>query len=192
MTDAQILTQIQNHWISSRGFRAGIPLDNALKGYRALKKAGKTDNDIVIYWSSPAVGMSRMDAATFVTAMKKINAGEAIQDPFERPTIGEVYAESGLPGSKDIPLGQSRRHRSLGSFRCMGPAQSGQGYPGFRTSGAQKGYAVRVARLGNFITSKESDPIGLESALEKDKTKSTAALVSVVTVFLLLYFWKAK
>lgn len=103
MTDAYIIDQIQRHWVLSRGFRAGIPLQNALDGYRALKKSGKSDNDIVIYWSSKAVGMDRMDAATFVTAMKQINAGQVIQDPKERPSWSEVYDESGLPGSKTFP-----------------------------------------------------------------------------------------
>ncbi len=103
MTDAQIIAQIQNHWILSRGFKAGIPLQSALDGYRALKKAGKSDNDVVIYWSSPEVGMSRMDAGTFVAAMKQINAGKTIQDPNERPSMAEVYQESGLPGSNTFP-----------------------------------------------------------------------------------------
>jgi len=102
MTDAQILAQVQNHWVLSRGFKAGIPLQNALNGYRALKKAGKSDNDIVIYWSSPSVGMDRMDAGTFVAAMKQINSGITIPSPNERPSWSEVLDESGLPGTKSF------------------------------------------------------------------------------------------
>lgn len=103
MTDSQIIENLQRHWVLSRGFKAGIPLQKALDGYRALKKAGKSDNDIVIYWSSPQIGMSRMDAATFVAGMKLIAQNGSIQDPNERPSIREVYDESGLPGSSSFP-----------------------------------------------------------------------------------------
>lgn len=100
MTDREIVSQIQNHWILTRGYEAGIPLLQSLSGYRALRDSGKSHNDIVIYWSSPKVGMSRMDAATFVTAMKQIEAGKTIQNPNERPSWSEVLDESGLPGTK--------------------------------------------------------------------------------------------
>lgn len=100
MTDAETLMHMQRHWILTRGFRAGIPLQKALDGYRAIKKAGKSDNDIVIYWSSPAVGMDRMDAGTFVSGMKMIAKDGGIQDPYERPGMREVLDESGLPGTK--------------------------------------------------------------------------------------------
>lgn len=100
MTDTEILRQVQNHWISSRGFKAGISLQNALNGYRALRKAGKSHSDIVIYWSSPQVGMNRMDAGTFVAAMKRIESGETIMNPAERPSWNEVLDESGLPLTK--------------------------------------------------------------------------------------------
>ncbi len=106
MTDADIIQNLQNHWVLSRGFKAGIPLQKALDGYRAMKAAGKTDNDIVIYWSSPAVGMSRMDAATFVAGMKLIAQNGSIQDPNERPSLNEVYQNSGLPGSATFPWGK--------------------------------------------------------------------------------------
>lgn len=106
MTDADIIQNLQNHWVLSRGFKAGIPLQKALDGYRAMKAAGKTDNDIVIYWSSPAVGMSRMDAATFVAGMKLIAKNGSIQDPNERPSLNEVYQNSGLPGSSTFPWGK--------------------------------------------------------------------------------------
>ncbi len=122
MTDAQIIAQIQNHWILSRGYKAGIPLQDALNGYRALKKAGKSDNDIVIYWSSPSVGMSRMDAGTFVAAMKMINAGQTIQNPSERPSMAEVYAESGLPGSSSFsfPWGKATAIGAVALFVVWG------------------------------------------------------------------------
>jgi len=35
--------------------------------------------------------------------MKQINAGKTIQDPNERPSMAEVYQESGLPGSATFP-----------------------------------------------------------------------------------------
>lgn len=104
MTDEQVLNQVQNHWKLSRGFYTALDLPKMLNGYRALKKSGRTDNDVVIYWSSPTVGMSRIDAATFVAAMKMINNGQSIQDPNEKPTWSEVYNESGLPGSKKNPF----------------------------------------------------------------------------------------
>ena len=106
MTDAQIIDNLQRHWILSRGHRAGIPLQSALDGYRALKKAGKSDSDIVIYWSSPTVGMDRMDAGTFVAGMKEIQKSGGIQDPYEKPSWNEVYKESGLPGSETFPWGK--------------------------------------------------------------------------------------
>jgi hypothetical protein len=104
MTDSEVIEQIQRHWKSSRGFRATLPLVNMLKGYRQMKADGKSDNDIVIYWSSPSVGMDRMDAGTFVAAMKQINAGRLIQDPNEKPSWSEVLDESGLPGTKKFEL----------------------------------------------------------------------------------------
>lgn len=100
MADSQILEQVQYHFESSRGSKTTLPLARMLIGYRAQKKAGKSDNDIVIYWSSKEVGMSRMDAGTFVAAMKQINAGQTIQNPNERPSMQEVLDESGLPGTK--------------------------------------------------------------------------------------------
>ena len=100
MTDSQIIQQIQYHWKASRGFFSPLPLSRLLEGYRLQKKAGKTDSDIVIYWSSPSVGMSRMDAGTFVAAMKRIDSGETIPNPSERPSMQEVLDESGLPGTK--------------------------------------------------------------------------------------------
>ena len=100
MTDSQIIEQIQYHFESSRGTRTTLPLARMLSGYRAQKKAGKSDSDIVIYWSSKEVGMSRMDAGTFVAAMKQINAGQTIQNPNERPGWKEVVEESGLPGTE--------------------------------------------------------------------------------------------
>ncbi len=103
MTDSEIIMHLQRHWVLSRGFKAGIPLQKALDGYRAMKSQGKSDNDIVIYWSSPAVGMSRMDAGTFVAGMKMIAKDGGIQDPNERPSLNEAYQESGLPGSKSFP-----------------------------------------------------------------------------------------
>lgn len=104
MTDSDIIMNMQRHWILSRGYKAGIPLQKALDGYRAMKAAGKSDNDIVIYWSSPSVGMSRMDAGTFVAGMKLIAKNGGIQDPNERPSLNEVYQDSGLPGSKSKPF----------------------------------------------------------------------------------------
>jgi hypothetical protein len=100
MTDSQILSAVRDFWKLSRGFYPSLPLQRMLDGYRAQKTSGKSDNDIVIYWSSKEVGMSRADAGTFVTAMKKISAGETIQNPNERPSWKEVVDESGLPGTK--------------------------------------------------------------------------------------------
>ncbi len=120
MTDAQIIENLQRHWILSRGFKAGIPLQNALNGYRALKKSGKSDNDIVLYWSSPAVGMSRMDAATFVAGMKMIQKDGGIQDPSERPSLNEVYQESGLPGSKSFPWAKATAVGAVALFVVWG------------------------------------------------------------------------
>lgn len=100
MTDKQILSAVRDFWKLSRGFYPSLPLEKFLAGYRAQKSAGKSDNDIVIYWSSKEVGMKRMDAGTFVAAMKKISAGESIQNPNERPSWSEVLDESGLPGTK--------------------------------------------------------------------------------------------
>lgn len=120
MTDAQTIQNLQNHWMLSRGFRAGIPLQQTLDGYRALKKAGKSDNDIVIYWSSPSVGMSRMDAGTFVAGMKLIAQNGSIQDPTERPSMKEVYQESGLPGSATFPWGKVTMIGALALFVVWG------------------------------------------------------------------------
>ncbi len=119
MTDNEILLNVQNYWVLTRGYKAGIPLQRTLDGYRALKKSGKSDNDIVIYWSSPSVGMSRMDAATFVAVMKKINAGEVIQDPNERPSWQEVFDDSGLPGTKNGP-GSSSNPLPWGKITMIG------------------------------------------------------------------------
>ena len=120
MTDTKIISNLQNHWILTRGFRAGIPLQNALDGYRALKKAGKSDNDIVIYWSSPAVGMSRMDAGTFVAGMKLIAQNGGIQDPYEKPSLKEAYEESGLPGSSKFPWGKATAVGAVALFVVWG------------------------------------------------------------------------
>lgn len=102
--DFNIIQQIGWFWLSSRKSHPGINLRRALDGYRALRKSGRSDNEIVIYWSSPVVGMSRADAATFVSAMKEINVGRPIQNPNERPAWKEVIDESGLPGTKNNPF----------------------------------------------------------------------------------------
>jgi len=120
MNDAQIIDHLQRHWILSRGYKPGIPLSRTLQGYRALKKAGKSDNDIVIYWSSPAVGMSRMDAGTFVAGMNMIAKDGGIQDPNERPSMAEVYQNSGLPGSSTFPWGKAAAIGALGLFVVWG------------------------------------------------------------------------
>lgn len=122
MTDAQFIQNLQYHWTLTRGTRPGIPLQRALVGYRALKKAGKSDNDIVLYWSSPEIGMSRMDAATFVTGMKLITEHGGIQDPNERPSMREVYDESGLPGSKkfQFPWGKATAIGAVALFVVWG------------------------------------------------------------------------
>lgn len=100
MRDSEILKEIGWHFELSRGKATTLPLERMLDGYRAQRLAGKSHNDIVIYWSSKPVGMSRMDAATFVAAMKMIDAGQHIQNPRERPSWKEVVDESGLPGTK--------------------------------------------------------------------------------------------
>lgn len=100
MTDSQILSSIRDWWKLTRHTYPSLPLQRMLDGYRAQKTAGKSDSDIVIYWSSKDVGMNRMDAGTFVAAMKEINAGRPIQNPNERPSWSEVVDESGLPGTK--------------------------------------------------------------------------------------------
>jgi len=100
MNDAEIIEHVQRHWIYVRKSRTNLPLARLLAGYRAMKKDGKSDSDIVTYWSSKAVGMNRTDAGTFVSAMKMIQKDGGIQDPNERPSWQESYDESGLPGSK--------------------------------------------------------------------------------------------
>ncbi len=97
-------------------------MQKALDGYRALKKSGKSDSDIVIYWSSPEVGMSRMDAATFVAGMNLIAKNGSIQDPYEKPSLDEVYQESGLPGSKSysFPWGKATAVGAVALFVVWG------------------------------------------------------------------------
>jgi hypothetical protein len=120
MTDNDIIENLQRHWVLSRGFRAGIPLQKSLEGYRALKKSGKSDNDILLYWSSPSVGMDRMDAATFIAGMNLIIKNGGIQDPYESPSMAEIYRNSGLPGSATFPWGKATAIGALALFVVWG------------------------------------------------------------------------
>ena len=49
---------------------------------------------------------------------------------------------------------------------------------------------MRIARLGNILA--KEDSLGFDAALEKDKTKSTAALTGILAVFFIAYLWKRK
>lgn len=88
--DSQIIAQIQNQFLLSHPGQAvfSLPWQKMLDGYRAMIKAGKNDNDVILYWAS--TGMKKDDAGTFVAAMKQINKNQTIQDPMESPSMSEI------------------------------------------------------------------------------------------------------
>lgn len=107
LSTSEILTSLRNHFkLTNVTPLPNDALESMLTIYRQYMRDDMSDNWVVgemkrrrLYIAGFGYAPTDMQIAAFVATMKQLKAGQAVQDPNERPSWSEVFTESTKAGS---------------------------------------------------------------------------------------------
>lgn len=112
LTDEDVIAQVKKYFALTLVPRlADSEYRDMLSRYRTLSRMGFNEGQIVATWKGQ--GIEPNAAAAFVNAMELLEKGQPIQDPNERPSVGEILAGYGAK-VEGFPWGKIALYGAIG------------------------------------------------------------------------------